>query len=680
MAASVPNGHTTATGEGGTPPSSSSSLVFLGTGCSSAVPNARCLIQPPDPPCAVCSQSLSVAPELNPNYRCNTSLLIDYCQDENAHKYILIDVGKTFREQVLRWFVHHKIPCVDSIILTHEHADAILGLDDVRIVQSFSPTNDIEPTPIYLSQFAMDSIAQKFPYLVRKKLKEGEEVRRVAQLDWRVIESDLQIPFVTSGLEFVPLPVIHGEDYICLGFLFGRKSKVAYISDVSRFPPSTEHAISKSGGGQLDLLILDCLSRTLDAVKRICPKRALFIGMTDEMDHHKDNGTLEEWSRREGIDVQLARDGLRVYIDLSGIFLSSYDGILLASTPSVVIFGGYESDRKWPEDAGECAGGGGGGFLMKAVVGSGRQGRGPPMAASVPNGHSVAGEGGTPAPPPSSSSLVFLGTGCSSAVPNARCLIQPPDPPCAVCSQSLSVPPELNPNYRCNTSLLIDYCQDEVTHKYIVIDVGKTFREQIILTHEHADAILGLDDVRIVQPFSPTNDIEPTPIYISQFAMNSIAQKFPYLVRKKLKEGEEVRRVAQLDWRVIESDLQKPFVTSGLEFVPLPVIHGEDYVCLGFLFGRKSKVAYISDVSRFPPSTEHAISKSGEGQLDLLILDCLYRTLDAVKRICPKRALLIGMTHEMDHHKDNETLEEWSRREGIDVQLARDGLRVYIDL
>uniref|UniRef100_A0A0E0JCI0 Metallo-beta-lactamase domain-containing protein n=1 Tax=Oryza nivara TaxID=4536 RepID=A0A0E0JCI0_ORYNI len=322
MASSVPNGHgaATATGEGGTPPppppSSSSSLVFLGTGCSSAVPNARCLIQPPDPPCAVCSQSLSVAPELNPNYRCNTSLLIDYCQDENAHKYILIDVGKTFREQVLRWFVHHKIPCVDSIILTHEHADAILGLDDVRIVQSFSPTNDIEPTPIYLSQFAMDSIAQKFPYLVRKKLKEGEEVRRVAQLDWRVIESDLQIPFVTSGLEFVPLPVIHGEDYICLGFLFGRKSKVAYISDVSWFPPSTEHAISKSGGGQLDLLILDCLSRTLDAVKRICPKRALLIGMTHEMDHHKDNETLEEWSRREGIDVQLARDGLRVYIDL----------------------------------------------------------------------------------------------------------------------------------------------------------------------------------------------------------------------------------------------------------------------------------------------------------------------------------------------------------------------------
>lgn len=53
---------------------------------------------------------------------------------------------------------------------------------------------------------------------------------------------------------------------------------------------------------------------------------------------------------------------------------------------------------------------------------------------------------------------------------------------------------------------------------------------------------------------------------------NSIATKFPYLVQKKLKEGVEVRRVAQLEWRIIESDLEKPFVSSGLEFVPLPVL------------------------------------------------------------------------------------------------------------
>ncbi|XP_057428569.1 putative hydrolase C777.06c [Lotus japonicus] len=310
-----------------TPPSESA-LIFLGTGCSSMVPNVMCLIQPSNPPCSVCVQSLTLPPDRNPNYRCNTSLLIDYRESNGDHNYILIDVGKTFREGVLRWFTLHQIPRIDSIILTHEHADAVLGLDDIRAVQPFSPTNDIEPTPIYLSQHSMDSIAEKFPYLVQKKLKEGQEVRRVAQMSWNIIADDCNQPFSASGLKFTPLPVMHGEDYICLGFLFGEKSRVAYISDVSRIPASTEYVISKSGAGQLDLLILDslyrtgshnvhlCFPQTLETVKRLCPKQTLLIGMTHEFDHHKDNEFLKEWSRREGIQVQLAHDGLRVPIDL----------------------------------------------------------------------------------------------------------------------------------------------------------------------------------------------------------------------------------------------------------------------------------------------------------------------------------------------------------------------------
>ncbi|VAI89734.1 unnamed protein product [Triticum turgidum subsp. durum] len=98
------------------PTGGSSSLIFLGTGCSGALPDARCLLKPSTPPCAVCSMGISQPPEGNPNYRLNTSLLIDYCHDDGTHKYILIDIGKTFREQVLRWFVHHKVPYVDSML------------------------------------------------------------------------------------------------------------------------------------------------------------------------------------------------------------------------------------------------------------------------------------------------------------------------------------------------------------------------------------------------------------------------------------------------------------------------------------------------------------------------------------------------------------------------------------
>ncbi|XP_027342868.1 putative hydrolase C777.06c [Abrus precatorius] len=306
-----------------------SALIFLGTGCSGSVPRVSCLINPSRPPCPVCVHSLSLPPHLNPNYRCNTSLLIDYyCENDGAHKYVLIDAGKTFRETVLRWFVFHHIPRIDSIVLTHEHADAVLGLDDMRSVQPSSHTNDIDPTPVYLSQHSMDSMEKRFPYFVQKKHKEGQEIRRVPQFCWNIIADDCNQPFFASGLKLIPLPVMHGEDYICLGFLFGEKNRVAYISDVSRIPASTEYVISKSGAGQLDLLILDalrktgshnvhfCLPQALEAVKRLCPKRTLLIGMNHEIDHHKDNEFLREWSRREGLSVQLAHDGLRVPINL----------------------------------------------------------------------------------------------------------------------------------------------------------------------------------------------------------------------------------------------------------------------------------------------------------------------------------------------------------------------------
>ncbi|PUZ47068.1 hypothetical protein GQ55_7G133100 [Panicum hallii var. hallii] len=284
---------------------SSSSLIFLGTGCSTALPDTRCLIRPSTPPCAVCSTALSLPPDRNPNYRLNSSLLIDYCHDDGTHKHILIDIGKTFREQVLRWFGHHNVPSIDSIILTHEHVDAVLGLNEVWIVQPGNGTRHIEPIPIFLTQFTKDSVAARFPYLVEQKPEDGDEDARAAQLDWKIIEADVGKSFVSSGLEFVPLPVMHGEGYICLGFLFGRRARVAYLSDLSRILPSTEHAISKSGAGQLDLLILEAnilhgagvgrrknhftLHESLDAVKRICPKRVLLIGMNHEFEHHREN-------------------------------------------------------------------------------------------------------------------------------------------------------------------------------------------------------------------------------------------------------------------------------------------------------------------------------------------------------------------------------------------------------
>ncbi|BBN08925.1 phosphoribosyl 1,2-cyclic phosphate phosphodiesterase [Marchantia polymorpha subsp. ruderalis] len=307
----------------------SSELIFLGSGSSTGVPSPLCLLRPADPPCHVCHSAMEGPPEINKNYRCNPSLLINYKHEDGSRRYIQIDAGKNFKEQVLRWFLIHKVPRLDALLLTHEHADAMLGLDDIRGVQNYNSMNDIAAMPVFVSQHTMDSVNAKFPYLVEKTLKEGQEVRRVAQLDWRVIDTSCSALFDAVGLEITPLPVMHGEDYLSLGFLFGKKHRVAYISDVSRIPETTEQVISAAGDlGPVDILILDslyksgphnthfCYEDSLAAVKRLRPRRAFFVGMTHEFEHERDNAELAEWSQREGIEVQLAYDGMRIPVCL----------------------------------------------------------------------------------------------------------------------------------------------------------------------------------------------------------------------------------------------------------------------------------------------------------------------------------------------------------------------------
>jgi glyoxylase-like metal-dependent hydrolase (beta-lactamase superfamily II) len=45
---------------------------------------------------------------------------------------VLVDAGKTMRDACMRVLPKYGVANVDGILLTHGHADAILGLDDVR--------------------------------------------------------------------------------------------------------------------------------------------------------------------------------------------------------------------------------------------------------------------------------------------------------------------------------------------------------------------------------------------------------------------------------------------------------------------------------------------------------------------------------------------------------------------
>ena len=103
-------------------------LIFVGTGVSTALPVLGHL----DGSCPVCMDALHN--EKGPNRRNNVSILIRVAKTQQN---ILIDCGKTFRSAFLRSLAPLKVSRIDSLLLTHDHADAIDGLDDLRDLQPF---------------------------------------------------------------------------------------------------------------------------------------------------------------------------------------------------------------------------------------------------------------------------------------------------------------------------------------------------------------------------------------------------------------------------------------------------------------------------------------------------------------------------------------------------------------
>ena len=92
------------------PPSPEIRITVLGSGTSVGVPTIGCR-------CKVC---LSEDPR---DKRLRPSILIRY-----EGRMVLIDTTPDFRAQALRVGIDR----LDAILLTHSHADHIMGLDDVR--------------------------------------------------------------------------------------------------------------------------------------------------------------------------------------------------------------------------------------------------------------------------------------------------------------------------------------------------------------------------------------------------------------------------------------------------------------------------------------------------------------------------------------------------------------------
>jgi phosphoribosyl 1,2-cyclic phosphate phosphodiesterase len=256
-------------------PPPSLKITVLGSGTSVGVPTIGC-------ECKVCT---SRDPRDN---RLRPSVAIAY-----EGRNVLIDTTPDFRTQALR----ARLARLDAVLFTHAHADHIMGLDDIRPF-NFRQKGQI---PIFAAPDTMASIQRSFPYVFDAALKHTT----IPQLDARTILA----PFDLFGLEFVPVPVLHGEQTI-LGFRFGA---AAYLTDHSGIPESSMELLRG-----LDVIFLDALrykphpthstvEQSLRTVEILAPRRAYFTHISHDLGHERAESLLPP-------HIRLAYDGLEVLV------------------------------------------------------------------------------------------------------------------------------------------------------------------------------------------------------------------------------------------------------------------------------------------------------------------------------------------------------------------------------
>jgi phosphoribosyl 1,2-cyclic phosphate phosphodiesterase len=251
-------------------------ITVLGSGTSMGVPTIGCH-------CDVCSSNDPRDNRLRP------SILVRY-----GGRNVLIDTTPDFRTQALR----AKINRLDAILFTHEHADHIMGLDDVRPF-NFRQRNSI---PIFGSEDTLAAIRRSFQYIFDSRTPQSS----IPRLDVHTLDGT---SFDLFGLEFHPLRLLHGRGMV-YGYRFGA---AAYLTDHSEIPQET---LDQLGG--LDVLFLDALrhkphpthstvERSIAYAEQISPHRTYFTHICHELPHAKTESSLPP-------HIRLAYDGLEITV------------------------------------------------------------------------------------------------------------------------------------------------------------------------------------------------------------------------------------------------------------------------------------------------------------------------------------------------------------------------------
>ena len=208
------------------------------------------------------------------NRRRRCSILVEL-GDGDAVTRVLVDAGPDMREQLLG----AGVGVLDAVLFTHEHADHVHGIDDLRQVVF----NRRGRLPVWAPPATAEALRARFAYVFVQP--PGSLYPPI--LDMNLIEGPFAVEGPGGALPVTPFATPHGR-IDALGFRFG---PVAYLPDVSAMSPAAWAAVQG-----LDCWIVDALryephethshlSQTLDWIAQAAPRRAVITNMHIDLDY-----------------------------------------------------------------------------------------------------------------------------------------------------------------------------------------------------------------------------------------------------------------------------------------------------------------------------------------------------------------------------------------------------------
>jgi phosphoribosyl 1,2-cyclic phosphate phosphodiesterase len=194
---------------------------------------------------------------------------------ETGQVSVLVDTTPDLRSQLLAAGVTR----VDAVLYTHEHADHLHGIDDLRPFTFRQKA----PIPAYASPATKESLESRFAYAVASVSMDRWLYKAI------VVPQLIDGPFCIGDLGVEPFEQSHGNT-TSYGFRFG---PFAYSTDASALDDAAFAALDG-----VDTWLVDAtreephpshshLAHTLEWIARLKPRQAYITHMNHTMDYRR---------------------------------------------------------------------------------------------------------------------------------------------------------------------------------------------------------------------------------------------------------------------------------------------------------------------------------------------------------------------------------------------------------